>query len=98
MKKIGHTILRLDTVPSTNTLLMESEGYLQNHGLVAIARHQTAGRGRLGRSWQSRPDTQLQFSLVLHPRIPREQAPLLSSPPGWRWPRRWSARSRFVRP
>ncbi len=78
MKKIGHTILRLDVVPSTNTLLMESEEYLQNHGLVAIARHQTAGRGRLGRSWQSRPDSQLQFSAVLHPGIPREQAPLFS--------------------
>jgi BirA family biotin operon repressor/biotin-[acetyl-CoA-carboxylase] ligase len=31
---------------------------------------QTAGRGRLGRAWQSLPNEQLALSLVLHPNFP----------------------------
>jgi BirA family biotin operon repressor/biotin-[acetyl-CoA-carboxylase] ligase len=78
MKPIGHTILRFEEVPSTNTLLMDSPEHLENHGLVAIARHQTAGRGRVGRRWASLPGRQLQFSVVLHPPLPRERVSVVS--------------------
>lgn len=78
MKPVGHTILRLEETPSTSTLLLEDPGHLENHGLVAVARHQTAGRGRVGRRWVSLPGRQLQFSVVLHPSLPREQLPVLS--------------------
>lgn len=78
MPAIGHTILRLDEVGSTNTLVMETPAYLENHGLVVLARHQTAGRGRIGRKWVSLPDAQLQFSVVLHPPLPREELPVVS--------------------
>jgi|HubBroStandDraft_1064217.scaffolds.fasta_scaffold94914_2 BirA family biotin operon repressor/biotin-[acetyl-CoA-carboxylase] ligase len=37
-------------------------------GTVIATEEQTAGRGRQGRSWQSRPMTALTFSVVLRPR------------------------------
>jgi BirA family biotin operon repressor/biotin-[acetyl-CoA-carboxylase] ligase len=45
------------------------------HGAVAVAEHQTEGRGRLGRVWVDEPGSGLTFSLVLHP-----------PPPVARWP------------
>ena len=37
------------------------------HGAVALAEHQTAGRGRLGRAWA---DSALMFSVALYPPAP----------------------------
>lgn len=37
------------------------------HGAVALAEHQTAGRGRSGRHWEDAPAANLLFSLVLQP-------------------------------
>lgn len=43
---------------------------------VVAAGHQTAGRGRMGRSWASAPGKALQFSLVLPPQLVPADAPL----------------------
>ena len=43
------------------------------HGSVAVAEHQTAGRGRSGRSWEDAPSAALLFSLLL--RLPVEAPP-----------------------
>lgn len=75
---IGHTVIRLEETGSTNTFIMETPAHLANHGLVVIARHQTAGRGRVGRKWASLPGRQLQFSVALHPPLPREEVPVIS--------------------
>jgi BirA family transcriptional regulator, biotin operon repressor / biotin---[acetyl-CoA-carboxylase] ligase len=40
------------------------------HGAVALAEHQTEGRGRLGRVWIDEPGTGLAFSVVLRPSAP----------------------------
>jgi BirA family biotin operon repressor/biotin-[acetyl-CoA-carboxylase] ligase len=40
------------------------------HGTVAVAEHQTNGRGRLGRVWVDEPGTGLAMSIVLHPGVP----------------------------
>jgi BirA family transcriptional regulator, biotin operon repressor / biotin---[acetyl-CoA-carboxylase] ligase len=40
------------------------------HGAVALTEHQTAGRGRLGRSWVDEPGTGLLFSIALYPPPP----------------------------
>jgi BirA family biotin operon repressor/biotin-[acetyl-CoA-carboxylase] ligase len=45
------------------------------HGAVALAEHQTEGRGRLGRSWVDEPGQGLTFSVALSP-----------PPPVARWP------------
>jgi len=47
-------------------------------GLVVLARHQTAGKGRLGRTWFDQPDRSLLFSILLQPTIPIPSYPLLS--------------------
>lgn len=78
MPAIGEEILRLEEVVSTNTLALETPEYLERHGLVLLARHQTGGRGRVGRQWASLPGRQLQFSVVLHPAFPVEDFPLVA--------------------
>ncbi|CAB4683498.1 MAG: biotin--[acetyl-CoA-carboxylase] ligase [Actinobacteria bacterium] len=40
------------------------------HGTVALAEHQTKGRGRLGRVWVDEPSTGLKFSVTLRPPQP----------------------------
>ncbi|HEX4525324.1 MAG TPA: biotin--[acetyl-CoA-carboxylase] ligase [Gaiellaceae bacterium] len=45
------------------------------HGAVALAEHQTAGRGRLGRTWV---DSGLMFSVALYPRQPVARWPELT--------------------
>lgn len=47
-------------------------------GLLVVAEHQTAGRGRKGRTWTSPSGSGLCFSLVVHPASPRRHWPLLS--------------------
>ena len=45
---------------------------------VRAAEEQTAGRGRLGRSWVSERGVGLYFSIILRPEIPAAQAPVLT--------------------
>ena len=50
-------------------------------GLVIVAEHQSAGRGRLDRSWVSPPRAGLTFSVLLRPALPAAELgwlPLLS--------------------
>jgi BirA family biotin operon repressor/biotin-[acetyl-CoA-carboxylase] ligase len=62
---------------STN-LLVKDEAASAPAGLLVVADEQTEGRGRLGRSWSSRPGEDLTFSVLLRPSLPVTQAPLLS--------------------
>lgn len=57
----------LPTVTSTNALVRQKAGEGAGEGCVVIAREQTAGRGRLGRSFFSPADTGLYLSILLRP-------------------------------
>jgi BirA family biotin operon repressor/biotin-[acetyl-CoA-carboxylase] ligase len=48
-------------------------------GLVLIADHQTAGRGRLGRSWEAPPGTAVLMSIVLRPGLPMADLHLVTA-------------------
>jgi BirA family biotin operon repressor/biotin-[acetyl-CoA-carboxylase] ligase len=61
--RLGEPCIRVDSTESTQTLLDPS----QPEGAVAVADHQTAGRGRLGRSWEAPPGTSLLVSTLLKP-------------------------------
>lgn len=56
-----------DSVTSTNTLLKKMAENGEKEGYVLIAGKQTAGRGRLGRSFSSQNGTGVYFSILLRP-------------------------------
>lgn len=62
---------------STNaeTVRLAREGSPQ--GLVVVAEHQTAGRGRLDRTWETPPRAALTFSVLLRPTRPAADWPWL---------------------
>jgi BirA family biotin operon repressor/biotin-[acetyl-CoA-carboxylase] ligase len=62
----GPELLVLDEITSTNDVARELAGRGCPEGSLVVAARQSAGRGRLGRSWQSQ-EGGLWFSLVLRP-------------------------------
>lgn len=54
----------VDECASTNAELLRRAEAGAPSGSVLVARRQTAGRGRLGRSWFAEPDASLTFSLL----------------------------------
>ena len=65
-----------ESLPSTMQTARDRALAGAPQGLVITAREQTAGRGRLGRTWSS-PKGGLWFSLVLRPPLPPEKLGLL---------------------
>ncbi|HEY9772585.1 MAG TPA: biotin--[acetyl-CoA-carboxylase] ligase [Planktothrix sp.] len=56
-----------DSLPSTNTRVAELAVAGAPEGVFVAARQQTAGRGRLGRTWVSPPDAGIYVSVLLRP-------------------------------
>jgi BirA family biotin operon repressor/biotin-[acetyl-CoA-carboxylase] ligase len=77
MNKLGSTIIRFDTVTSTNDIARQLAQRGEQEGLAVTARAQTAGRGRKGREWSSPAGEGLYLSIVLRPRIEATVASLL---------------------
>lgn len=69
MAEFGSSILRYDSVCSTNDVARELAASGAAEGVCVIAREQTAGRGRQGRLWSSPPGEGLYLSLILRPQI-----------------------------
>jgi BirA family biotin operon repressor/biotin-[acetyl-CoA-carboxylase] ligase len=78
MAKLGSTLLRFDTVSSTNDVARELAASGTPEGHCVIAREQTAGRGRQGRSWSSPPGEGLYLSLILRPEIKAAESAVLT--------------------
>ncbi|MCB9779416.1 MAG: biotin--[acetyl-CoA-carboxylase] ligase [Alphaproteobacteria bacterium] len=77
---LGRPVLALDRVDSTNRIGRQlARAWLDAGGLgplpVVVADHQTAGRGRQGRSWQAEPGQNLLFTVLLAPDLPLARAP-----------------------
>ena len=70
--------MRINEVFSTNSMVLSRENLLNWPGLVLMAKHQTGGRGRMGRRWASVPGKQLQFSVVLHLAMSHQRVQLMS--------------------
>ncbi len=77
IQKALHTpqiMLRVhDTLPSTNATAKELAEAGAPHGTVVLASAQTAGRGRLGRTFCSPDGMGVYMSIVLRPHLPAEQ-------------------------
>ena len=65
------------SAPSTNALVSERARAGEAEGLVLVAEHQTAGRGRLDREWVTPPRAAVTMSVLLRPRAAPGRWPLL---------------------
>ena len=68
-----------DSIDSTNRYLLEEARKGAADGLVAVADHQTAGRGRLGRRWEAPGGSNLLMSVLLRPPLAADQRQLAGS-------------------
>jgi BirA family biotin operon repressor/biotin-[acetyl-CoA-carboxylase] ligase len=73
-----HDVRWFDVVDSTNRYLLECAATGASEGIVAVADEQTAGRGRLGRTWVAPPGSALLVSVLLRPQIPAERVHLVT--------------------
>jgi len=72
-------IRRFDTLDSTNRYLLDEARLGAPEGVVAVADHQHAGRGRLGRSWEAPAGANLLVSVLLRPELDPELRHLASA-------------------
>ena len=68
-KIIGKNLIVLDSVDSTNDCLKKLGNEGCENGTVVVTREQTKGKGRLGRTWQSKKDDGIAFSVLLRPNV-----------------------------
>ena len=62
-------VRRFASIDSTNSALLEEARRGAPEGVVFVADHQTAGRGRLDRRWQAPPGSSLLVSVLLRPDV-----------------------------
>jgi BirA family biotin operon repressor/biotin-[acetyl-CoA-carboxylase] ligase len=74
--RFGRPYRFVEETESTQALLGPDDA----EGAVVVAEHQTAGRGRLGRSWEAPPGTAVTASVLLRPLpgAPIQQLPLVA--------------------
>jgi BirA family biotin operon repressor/biotin-[acetyl-CoA-carboxylase] ligase len=72
---LARDIRYFDRTDSTNRVALELAREGAEHGTTVVAEGQTAGRGRLGRSFFSPPYLNLYTSIVLRPRLSTAEAP-----------------------
>ena len=65
-----------EVIDSTNRYLLQCAAQGAAEGVVAVADEQTAGRGRLGRTWVAPAGSALLVSVLLRPALPVERVHL----------------------
>lgn len=75
-------IRRFASIDSTNRYLLDEARAGAPEGVVAVADHQDAGRGRLGRAWSAPPGSSLLVSVLLRPAIPPDRLMLVTMAAG----------------
>jgi BirA family biotin operon repressor/biotin-[acetyl-CoA-carboxylase] ligase len=73
-----YRLLVRETAVSTNDELRMLAENGAGEGLVLLAEHQTAGRGRRGAAWYSPPGESLAFSVLVRPEEPKSLWPRLA--------------------
>ncbi len=73
----GLVVEVLDSAPSTNAVVAERARDGAADGLVVVADHQTDGRGRLDRTWDTPAGTAVTFSMLVRPQSPTRAWPWL---------------------
>ncbi|HSO95237.1 MAG TPA: biotin--[acetyl-CoA-carboxylase] ligase [Acidimicrobiia bacterium] len=65
----GWRLCRFDEIDSTNRYALDAGRAGEPAGLVVVADHQAAGRGRRGRAWSAPPGSSLLVSVLLRPQL-----------------------------
>lgn len=66
--KTGITLVRLESIPSTNVYAASLiEKNLAVDGMVIVASHQTAGKGQDHNQWESKPGENLTLTIIIKP-------------------------------
>lgn len=68
----------VESTGSTNADLLSEAAEGASDGAVLVAEHQTAGRGRMGRTWEAPAGASLLFSVLLRPDLPVGMLQLIS--------------------
>ena len=74
-KRFGKEVYAFRETSSTSDAAAALARGGADEGVVVVADRQTAGRGRMGRSWESAPGVGIWMSLILRPRIPPMNVP-----------------------
>jgi BirA family transcriptional regulator, biotin operon repressor / biotin---[acetyl-CoA-carboxylase] ligase len=82
LPSIDWDIRRFDSLDSTNRYLLDEARAGVPEGVVAVADHQTAGRGRRGRTWLAPPGASLLCSVLLRPSLAPGRTHLLTMAAG----------------
>jgi BirA family biotin operon repressor/biotin-[acetyl-CoA-carboxylase] ligase len=72
--RLGQPAIFFELVGSTNDVATRQAAAGAPEGLLIVADEQTAGRGRMGRSWWAPKGASLLFSLLLRPALPAVRA------------------------
>src|SRR4029450_625440 len=78
MNPLKPKILRYESLPSTNNEVARLAAQGAEEGLAVVADEQTAGRGRMQRTWVSPKGAGLYFSILLRPEISMNRWPLVT--------------------
>ena len=79
MKSLDLKLQCFETLDSTNSYLKEQAKAGAPEGTVVLANAQTAGRGRMGRSFESAPGLGIYMSLLLRPQAAPESVQTLTA-------------------
>lgn len=74
----GHPVIYEKETGSTNDDIMRLSENGACEGTLAVTSHQTAGKGRRGRNWISPEGGNAYMSILLRPRIPVSEAPMMT--------------------
>jgi BirA family biotin operon repressor/biotin-[acetyl-CoA-carboxylase] ligase len=78
-RHFGQGALIFPQLDSTNALALSLGADPSRHGLVLLAKEQTAGRGQHGRTWEAPPNSSVLMSVLLFPPPKlRRSAPLVA--------------------
>lgn len=77
-KWAGKTVHFAEEIDSTNLWIKRLAEEGAAHGTLALAEFQSAGRGRLGRSWQAPERSSVMMSLLLRPEFEPQYASMLT--------------------
>jgi len=76
-RRFGSKVFCFEVIDSTNACARALASCWADEGTVIVAEQQTAGRGRMGRTWVANPFENLTFSVILRPDTPAEGINLL---------------------